>query len=76
MIYQPQRNIHLYRLTNDAENYTVREEGIFQVRYSKGDNLFETLIGAFNFYITLEDEASIYDITEGERLVEVKKYLN
>jgi hypothetical protein len=45
MIHQPQKDLHLFRLTNDAENYLVREEGIFQVRHSKGMETFEILMG-------------------------------
>jgi hypothetical protein len=76
-IFQPFQKISLLRLSNNAEVYTP-EEGIFEVRCCRSKCFrFNTLVGAFLFYIDLKNEAGIYHISgEREKLVELKTFLN
>jgi hypothetical protein len=57
-----------------VENYHLRDEGRFQVRYNARIKEFETLIGAYLFYQSLEIESSVWDMTDGAILVESKEF--
>lgn len=49
-----------------------REFGKFIVVYKNNVRSFNSLITAFLFYYRLETEASLWDITSGEELLEKK----
>lgn len=51
-----------------------RESGKFVVIYQNNLKTFDKLLNAFIFYFRLNREASLWDITGGEELLE-KKYL-
>ena len=53
-------------------NYSTREEGCFQVRYQDTSRNFFSLIKASQFYSQLEEEASVWDMTDRPVLVEAK----
>jgi len=72
--FQPTAELQLFRLTDGAENY-LREEGEFEVKYGSKVKQFPLLISAYKFYAFLEQEAKLYDITEGKILIEEKRYL-
>jgi hypothetical protein len=68
----------LFRMSNDAEYYN-EGKGVFEVRYNTiYTRLFPTLLEAFLFYYTVEEEAQLWDKTEGLFLIEskVKLHLN
>jgi len=73
--WQPQAHLNLFRLNDCAELNDLREEGMFEVRYDNEVIPFTRIISAYNFYLTLQAEARIFDVTEGEVLLETKKYL-
>lgn len=72
--FQPTAELQLYRLTDGAENYG-RDEGLFEVRYADEVKQFSLLISAYKFYAFVSHEAKLYDVTNGEVLIEVKRYL-
>jgi hypothetical protein len=76
--FQPHANISIYRLTEGAETYLTREEGKFIVIVGNFEVRFNTLVGAFLYYIDLPVEAELYDRTNctDVRLVEVKRCLS
>ena len=49
-----------------------RESGKFVVIYQNNLKSFDKLLTAFIFYFGLNGEASLWDITEGEELLEKK----
>jgi hypothetical protein len=49
-----------------------REFGVFIVIYKNSVRSFNSLIKAFKFYYNLDTEASLWDITSGEELLEKK----
>lgn len=49
-----------------------REYGKFLVVYHNNVKLFNGLVSAFIFYFNLDKEASLWDITAGEELLERK----
>ena len=49
-----------------------REFGKFLVIYKSGVKVFNSLVTAFQFYYNLETEASLWDITDQEELLEKK----
>jgi hypothetical protein len=68
----------LFRMTRDAEHYTPRE-GKFEVRYQRRHTrFFPTLLEAFLFYYTVDDEAELWDKTTRNVLIEskIKLFLN
>lgn len=68
----------LFRMTAAAEHYT-EDNGRFEVRLIKElSRSFPTLLEAFLFYFTLEEEAELWDLTENPVLVErkIKLHLN
>lgn len=68
----------LFRMTNRAEYYK-EDRGYFEVRYQQNlTRSFPTLLEAFLFYYTVEEEAELWDKTEEPLLIESKimLYLN
>lgn len=68
----------LFRMTRDAEHHNQRE-GKFEVKYQrKHSRLFPTLLEAFLFYYTVDEEAELWDKTTKPVLVEskIKLFLN
>jgi len=53
-------------------NYTIREEGHFQVRYGNHMKEFRTIVSAALTYEQLAEEATLWDMTEEPILVESK----
>jgi hypothetical protein len=53
-------------------NYTLREEGKFQVRYGTEIKNYKTLVSAALLYEQLAEEASLWDMTKEPILVESK----
>ncbi|MFL5741031.1 MAG: hypothetical protein ACJ75B_12490 [Flavisolibacter sp.] len=53
-------------------NYSVREEGSFEVRFQDTSRNFFSLMKASQFYLQLEEEASLWDMTEKPVMVEAK----
>jgi hypothetical protein len=51
-----------------------REVGRFMVVYKSNIKVFKTLVSAFIFYDKLDKEATLWDITESEELLEQKCY--
>lgn len=49
-----------------------REFGKFVVIYTNSVRTFDSLVAAFIFYFSLDKEASLWDITEKEELLEKK----
>jgi hypothetical protein len=49
-----------------------RERGKFLVRYNDSAEHFDNILPAFIFYFDLEQEATLWDITEDEELLEKK----
>jgi len=52
-----------------------REFGKFIVIYPNRVKDFSSLVAAFKFYFKLEEEASLWDITTGEELLERKCFI-
>ncbi len=52
-----------------------REFGKFIVIYPNNVKAFSSLVAAFKFYFKLEEEASLWDITAGEELLERKCFV-
>lgn len=68
----------LFRMSSHAETYK-EDEGYFEVRYKRTESrLFLTLLEAFLFYYTVEEEAELWDATVAPVLIEskIKLYLN
>ena len=68
----------LFRMTAAAEHY-AEDHGRFDVRHGKDlSRSFSTLLDAFLFYFTVEEEAELWDLTERPVLVEkkIRLYLN
>ena len=62
----------LFRMTNNAEYYN-EGKGVFEVRsQSCYSRRFPTLLEAFLFYYTLEEEAELWDQTIRPVLIESK----
>ena len=53
-----------------------REFGKFIVQHGRSTQQFDSLVKAFIFYYYLEEEAALWDITEGRVLLEKKVLLN
>ena len=51
-------------------NYTIREEGLFQVRCGKQIKNFKTLVSAALFLEGLTEETSLWDMTFEPILIE------
>jgi hypothetical protein len=66
----------LFRMSDNAEYY--REgKGIFEVRYQRSEaRLFPTLLEAFLFYYTVEEEAELWDKTGKPLMIESKIMLH
>jgi hypothetical protein len=68
----------MFRMSSAAEHYK-EDEGNFIVKYKQSlSRFFPTLLEAFLFYYTVEEEAELWDLTTEPVLVEVKikLYLN
>ena len=75
-IFQPSAEAILFRLSDAAEHYKG-DKGIYKVNYRKKlSRTFPTLLEAFLFYLTLDEEAALYDITNGSFLIERKIHLH
>ena len=77
-IFQPSADAILFRLSDAAEHYRGNK-GCFKVIYRKNQKkIFTSLVKAFLFYISLDEEAALLDISQGSRLIEtkIKLYLN
>ena len=62
----------LFRMSNKAEHYNDGK-GVFEVCYQrKRSRRFPTLLEAFLFYYTVEEEAELWDKTSGAVLIETK----
>ncbi|HEY1021588.1 MAG TPA: hypothetical protein VGE06_04720 [Flavisolibacter sp.] len=62
----------LFRMTNHAEYYS-EGKGLFEVRCkSQHNRRFPTLLEAFLFYFTLDEEAELWDQTAAPVMVESK----
>lgn len=62
----------MFRMTAAAESHT-QDEGRFEVRCNKARcRFFPTLLEAFLFYYTIDEEAELWDITTTPLLVEWK----
>jgi hypothetical protein len=62
----------LFRMTNNAEYYN-EGRGVFEVRYGRGHfRSFPSLLEAFLFYYTIEEEAELWDKTTDVVLIESK----
>ncbi|MDQ3278367.1 MAG: hypothetical protein M3Q06_08565 [Bacteroidota bacterium] len=62
----------LFRMTNNAEYYN-EGKGVFEVRCPYQQyRRFPTLLEAFLFYYTVEEEAELWDKTAGPVLIESK----
>lgn len=75
-IFQPSAEAILFRLSDAAEHYKGHK-GLYKVNYRKKlSRVFPTLLEAFLFYITLDEEASLFDVTNGSILIERKIHLH
>ena len=71
-IFQPSAEAILFRLSDAAERYRG-DKGQYKVTYRKKlSKVFPTLLEAFLFYITLDEEADLYDVTNDSILIERK----
>jgi hypothetical protein len=71
-MFQPTADAILFRLSDGAERYKARD-GRFKVVYQKKrEKVFLTLLEAFLFYITLDEEASLFDVSQRPTLIEQK----
>jgi len=71
-VFHPSSHAILFRLSDAAEHYK-NKGGIFQVHYGKKHSrTFSTLLEAFLFYIALDEEADLYDISNGSVIIERK----
>ncbi len=62
----------LFRMSDSAEYYN-EDRGVFEVRYNTiYTRLFPTLLEAFLFYYTVEEEAQLWDKTLSPLLIETK----
>jgi len=77
-IFQTSAEAILFRLSDAAEHYK-NNKGSFKVIYQKGQKkVFSSLSEAFVFYMMLDEEADLLDISTGSTLIEskIKLYLN
>jgi len=75
-IFQPSADAILFRMSDAAEHYKG-DKGQFKVIYQKSrKKVFPSLLEAFLFYITLDEEADLFDISNGSTLIESKIKLN
>ncbi|MDQ6609703.1 MAG: hypothetical protein M3Y85_07770 [Bacteroidota bacterium] len=75
-IFYPTSNVILFRLSDNAEHYRGGE-GTFRVSYQKAlSKNFPTLLEAFFFYMTIEEEAELWNVTDSEVLIESKVQLH
>ncbi|HZH37462.1 MAG TPA: hypothetical protein VEX65_09310 [Flavisolibacter sp.] len=66
----------LFRMSNNAEHYN-EGKGEFEVRHQNiQSRFFETLFEAFLFYYTIDEEAELWDKTNGPVMIEKKIMLH
>lgn len=71
-VFKPTAEAILFRLSDGAERYRGNK-GTYKVIYRKKlSKVFPTLLEAFLFYITLDEEADLFDITNESILIERK----
>jgi hypothetical protein len=71
-IFHPSANTILFRMSDDAEHYKGHP-GKFQVTFqSKKSKTFNNLLEAFLYYIAIDDEAELWDVSRSKVLVEKK----
>lgn len=77
-IFYSTSNVIFFRLSGNAEDYRG-DKGTFRVTYQKVfTKTFPTLLEAFLFYMTIEEEAELWNVTDSDVLIEskVQLYLN
>lgn len=71
-IFHPSADIILFRMSDNAEHYKG-EAGTFRVTFqSNKAKTFNSLLEAFLYYIAIDDEAELWDISGAKVLVEKK----
>lgn len=71
-IFQPSAEAILFRLSNAAEKHKGGK-GQFKVIYQqRHEKVFPTLLDAFLFYISVDEEADLLDMAAGDELIERK----
>jgi hypothetical protein len=71
-IFQPSADAVLFRLSNAAERHKGGN-GEFKVIFqSRHEKTFSSLLDAFLFYISIDEEADLLDMNAGETLIERK----
>lgn len=74
-MFQPTADALLFRLSDGAERCRIKE-GNFKVVYQKRkERNFPSLLEAFLFYITLDEEADLLHLDNGTTLIERKVQL-
>lgn len=69
---QSGEGVVLFRMSPNAEHYTERK-GRFEVKYQYiHSRFFPTLLEAFLFYYTVDEEAELWDRTKKDVLIENK----
>ncbi|HZH64711.1 MAG TPA: hypothetical protein VEY10_07435 [Flavisolibacter sp.] len=77
-IFYSTSNVILFRLSDNAEHYRG-VKGSYRVKYQTiRSRSYATLLEAFLFYITVEEEAELWNISDENTLIEkkVQLYLN
>lgn len=74
-LFQPSADVLLFRLSDAAERYTVRN-GNFKVLYgTKQERRFPDLLDAFIFYLSVNEEALLLDGDKNNAVIERKVHL-
>lgn len=76
-IFQPTADCVLFRTSNAAEHYKGKA-GRFKVVYQRNAKTFSSLVEAFMFYMTLDDEATLLEVSTDSTIIEskIKLFLN
>lgn len=77
-VFQSSTESILFRLSDAAEHYQG-DNGRFKVIYQQSrTKTFSSLLEAFLFYITLDEEADLLDVSKDSIIIEskIKLYLN
>lgn len=73
-MFQPTANAVLFRLSDAAEHH--KGKGRFKVTYRRNEEKnFAKLVDAFLFYISLDEEADLLEVSAGDTLIERKVQL-
>lgn len=71
-IFQPSAEAILFRLSDAAERHK-KHHGHFKVVYQqRQEKTFSSLVDAFLFYIAVDEEADLLDVSKGNVLIERK----